>query len=144
MDAFLDASVLFSAAYSKTGASREIIRLGIEGEIQLVISELVCNEALLNLKKKAPEVTPYLLTLFSVVPLRIVRPSKKEVLAAMEYTEFKDAPVVAAALCAKVKYLVSLDKAHLVGVSAVKKGSGLSILLPRDYLKLLRKNSDKA
>jgi len=143
MDAFLDASVLFSAAYSKTGASREIIRLGVQGEIQLVISDLVCNEALLNLKKKAPEAAPYLLTLLGVVPFRIVHPSKKEVLAAMEYTEFKDAPVVAAALCGKVKYLVSLDKAHLVGVSAVEQGSGLSILLPGDYLKLLRKSSNK-
>lgn len=143
MDAFLDASVLFSAAYSKTGASREIIRLGIQGEIQLVISDLVCNEALLNLKKKAPKVAPYLLTLFNIVPFKIMHPSKKEVLAAMEYTEFKDAPVVAAALCAKVKYLVSLDQAHLVGVSAVEQGSGLSILLPGDYLKLLRKNSNK-
>ena len=143
MDAFLDASVLFSAAYSKTGASREIIRLGIQGEIQLVISDLVSNEALLNLKKKAPEVVPNLLTLFSVVPFRMVRPSKKEVLTAMEYTEFKDAPVVAAALCAKVKYLVSLDQAHLVGVSAVEQGSGLSILLPGDYLNLLRGSSKK-
>jgi predicted nucleic acid-binding protein len=143
MDAFLDASVLFSATYSKTGASREIIRLGIQGEIQLVSSDLVSNEALLNLKKKTPEVAPYLLTLFSVVPFRMVRPSKKEVLTAMEYTEFKDAPVFAAALCAKVNYLVSLDQAHLVGVSAVKQGSGLSILLPGDYLRLLRKNSDK-
>ena len=80
MDAFLDASVLFSVAYSKSGASREIIRLGIQGEIQLVISDLVSNEALLNLKKKAPEVVPNLLTLFSVVPFRMVRPSKKEVL----------------------------------------------------------------
>jgi len=42
-----------------------------------------------------------------------------------------------------VKYLVSLDKAHLVGVSAVEQGSGLSILLPGDYLKLLRKSSNK-
>jgi len=143
MGAFLDASVLFSAAYSKTGASREIIRLGIQGEIQLVISDLVCNEALLNLKKKAPEVAPNLLTLFSVAPFRMVHPSKKEVLAAMEYTEFKDAPVVAAALCAKVKYMVSLDQARLVGISAVKQGSGLFILLPGDHLKLLRKNSNK-
>lgn len=41
MDVFLDASVLFSAAYSKTGASRELIRLGIQGEVKLVISYLV-------------------------------------------------------------------------------------------------------
>ena len=94
-------------------------------------------------KKKAPEVVPNLLTLFSVVPFRMVRSSKKEVLTAMEYTEFKDAPVVAAALCAKVKYLVSLDKAHLVGVSTVEQGSGLCILLPGGYLGLLRKSSNK-
>jgi hypothetical protein len=39
--ALLDASVLFAAAYSETGASREIVRRAIRGEVQLVGSRLV-------------------------------------------------------------------------------------------------------
>jgi predicted nucleic acid-binding protein len=140
MEVFLDASVLFSAAYSQTGASRELIRLGVKGEIQLVISNLVCNEALTNLESKAPEVAHKLSSFFQAVPFKEVKPGKEEVLAAMKYTEFKDAPVVAAARCAEVDYLISLDKAHLVGVAAVQEGSGLNILLPGEFLEIFRKN----
>jgi predicted nucleic acid-binding protein len=139
MEVFLDASVLFSAAYSQTGASREIIRLGIQGEIQLVISDLVCNEALANLQNKAPAAVQSLSVFLKLVPFKVVRPSKEDVLAAMKYTEFKDAPVVAAAKCAEANYLISLDRAHLVGVVAVEEGSGLTILLPGEFLRTLRK-----
>jgi predicted nucleic acid-binding protein len=140
MKVFVDASVLFSAAYLQTGASREIIRLGIQEEIQLVISDFVCTEALTNLKSKAPEVAHTLSAFLQAVPFKRVRPSKEDVLAAMKYTEFKDAPVVAAAKRAEVDYLISLDKAHLVGVTAVQVGSGLNILLPGEFLKIFRKN----
>jgi len=139
MEVFLDASVLFSAAYSQTGASREIIRLGIRGEIQLVISDLVNNEALANLQNKAPTAVQSLSTFLKLMPFKVVRPNKEDVLAAMKYTEFKDAPVVAAAKCAGVDYLISLDRAHLVGVTAVEEGSGLTILLPGEFLETLRK-----
>ncbi len=139
-EVFLDASVLFSAVYSQTGASREIIRLGMREEIQLAISDLVCTEALTNLESKAPEVAHTLSSFLRAVPFKEVRPSKEEVLAAMQYTAFKDAPVVAAAKRAEVDYLISLDKAHLVGVAAVQEGSGLNILLPGEFLEIFRKN----
>jgi predicted nucleic acid-binding protein len=36
MRVFIDSSVLIAASYSSTGASREIIRQGIRGKIELV------------------------------------------------------------------------------------------------------------
>ena len=53
---FVDSSVLFSACYSSTGASREIIRKAISGEIKLVISRHVIEEVERNLEKDAPQV----------------------------------------------------------------------------------------
>ena len=50
----------------------------------------------------------------------------------------KNAPIVAAAKEAKVDYLVSLDKRHLVGVEAVTRGSGLQIAVPGDFLQTFR------
>ncbi len=44
MRVFIDSSVLIAASYSSTGASREIIRQGIRGKIELVISNLVLEE----------------------------------------------------------------------------------------------------
>jgi len=60
MRVFLDASVLFAAAYSATGASREIIRRAIRGQIECVVSDLVLEEARRNLGAKAPEALPSL------------------------------------------------------------------------------------
>jgi predicted nucleic acid-binding protein len=54
MRVFIDASVLFAAAYSATGASREIFRSTIRGEISLVISPLVLEEVKRNLEDKVP------------------------------------------------------------------------------------------
>jgi predicted nucleic acid-binding protein len=140
MEVFLDASVLFSAAYSQTGASRELIRLGIRGEVKLVISDLVYREAKRNLETKAPEAASEIDAFRREVPFKIVKPSVEEIQAAMKYTAAKDAPVVAAAKTAQVDYLVSLDRSHLAGVSAVEEGSGLRIVLPGDLLKSMRED----
>ena len=136
--AFLDASVLFAAAYSETGASREIVRLSIRGEIQLVGSRLVFEEVKRNLQLKAPEVVGELDTFLDAVQFEIVCPTRGEVLDAMEYTAAKDAPIVAAALRARVDYLVSLDRQHLIGVPVVAERSGLRIVLPSELLSAYR------
>lgn len=54
--AFVDASVLFAASYSATGASRELIRLAFQGKVELVISDDVLEEVRRNL---AAHVTPH-------------------------------------------------------------------------------------
>ena len=141
--AFLDASVLFAAAYSATGASREIIHLGLRGRVDLVISGLVVEEAERNLAQKAPEAIPYLEVLLSVAEFEIVEASKRQVVTAAAYTKAKDAPIVAAAKRAKVDYLVSLDRKHLVNDSEVARHSGLTIVLPGTLLQLVREGSDR-
>lgn len=57
---FVDASVLFSACYSASGASRELIRFAIQGQVALVISDVVREEASRNLNAKAPQALPFL------------------------------------------------------------------------------------
>jgi len=140
--AFTDASALFAAAYSETGASREIIRLAIREKVRLVASELVFEEARRNLEDKAPRAVAYLADFRAAVDFEIVRPSKREVVEVMEYTATKDAPIVAAAKASKVDYLVSLDRHHLVEVPEVAKHSGLKIVLPADLLAEIRKQTD--
>jgi len=137
--AFVDASVLFAAAYSETGASREIIRQAIRDKIRLVASQLVFEEARRNLQDKAPEVVADFENLRDAVGFEIVRPTKREVEEALQYTAAKDAPIVAAARKARVDYLVSLDRHHLVDVPEVAKRSGLKILLPSELLEEIRK-----
>ena len=52
---FLDASALFAAAYSSTGAARELLRLGREGSVTVVTNQIAIEEAERNLTRKAPE-----------------------------------------------------------------------------------------
>ena len=132
---FLDASGLFAAAYPTTEASREIIRRGFRGRIELVASELVFEEARRNLEVKAPGEVPDLETFHEAATIEMVRPSREEIEEATEYTADKDAPVVAAARKAAVDYLVSLDREHLVEAPDVVQRSGLVIVLPGDFLK---------
>ena len=127
---FVDASVLFAACYSASGASREIVRLAIQDGIRLVMSDVVQEEARRNLKAKAPKALPFLDQLLELVPYELVEATREEVLRAQAYTEAKDAPVVAAAVQAQVEYLVSLDRVHLVEVPGVAEESEMATVLP--------------
>lgn len=139
---FLDASVLFAAAYSSSGASRELFRLAARDAVTLVISRFVLEEAERNLSAKAAtEIVQRLHLLLAVVSVEISPdPSKEEVLAAAAYTALKDAPVVAAARQAGVDYLVSLDRKHLVEPPEVAEQSGLAIVLPETALNAVREH----
>lgn len=136
---FIDASVLLSASLSPTGASREIIRLALRDQITLVVSQLVLQETERNLATKAPAALSAFEEFRNVVPFELVRPTKRQVLQAASYTALKDAAIVAAAKRAKVDYLVSLDRRHLVGVPEVEKRSGLKIVLPEEFMEMLRR-----
>lgn len=135
---FIDSSVFISAAFSATGASREIILMAIRDKISLIASPLVLAETEKNLSRKAAQALPAFRRFLDTLPLELSESTKQEVEQAATYTEIKDAPIVAAAIKAKVDYLVSLDKRHLVGVEAVTRGSGLQIVLPSDFLTTFR------
>ena len=141
---FLDTSALYAAVYSQTGAAREIIRLAIRGEICLVVSQLVLEEARRNLQAKAPEAASHLEDLIQVVEFETVRPTREEVLAALAYTEPKDAPIVAAAEKARVDYLVSFDRRHLVSAPEVARRAGLRIVLPETCLEEVREGGNES
>jgi predicted nucleic acid-binding protein len=140
---FLDASVLFAAAYSSTGASRELMRLALRGDAQLLISRFVLEETARNLSAKASsEISATFRQLIAALDLKVIPdPSRENVLAAAAYTALKDAPVVAAAINAQADYLVTLDRKHLIDPPEVAEGSGLSIVLPADALAAAREAS---
>jgi putative PIN family toxin of toxin-antitoxin system len=136
---FLDASVLFSAAYSAKGASREILRRAFRHEIAIVVSRHVLQEAQRNLESKAPQALGAFEELMSLLSAEIeADPSLSELQAAASYINLKDAPIIAAAVHAKVDYLVTLDRKHFISNPAVQQRSGLSIVTPDQLLAILR------
>ena len=140
---FLDTSVLVAATLSSTGASREILRLAAADQLTIVLSDYVIKEIRNALQRKVPSSLVDFDEFFANTSHETANPTKQEVAAAAaEYTDVKDAPVVAAAINAGADYLASLDKKHLVGQPIVAGKSGLQIVLPGDLLHSLRTSEE--
>lgn len=135
---FLDTSALFSAALSDKGASRQLILWGFQGRVRLFISSFVVEEAERNLSRKAPAALPALRAFLASAPFTILDPSPTQVAQATVFTEFKDAPIVAAAMKARAAYLVTFDAAHLLGNAQIEREAGLLIRTASDVLSMLQ------
>ena len=137
---FLDSSVLFSACYSSGGHSRDLILMALRGEVQLVCSNYVIEETRRNLEKSAPEQILFLDFVLDSLEIEIVRPTKRQVLAAAEHVVLKDAPIVAGAKRAGVDYLVTLDKKHLLSNMKIPQYANVEVQTPRNTVIALKAN----
>lgn len=113
--------------------------MAIHSEIQIVLSNIVIQEVrrILN----AHETLPVFDFLLNLIPYEIINPSADEIVKASRIVEMKDAPILAAAKTAKVDYLVTLDKKHLLDKPALIQYSGMPILTPQNAFQLRNKAS---
>ena len=139
----MDSSALIAAVLSPTGAARELIRLSVNEEIQLVISEDVVVETRRNVGRKASEFLPILDQLLAAIDFEITpSPEKEAVWIAEEYVAKKDSFIVAAAIYADVKYVATFDRKHLIDPPEVGSKSGLIIDTPGNILNQIRDSID--
>ncbi len=139
---FLDASALFSAAYSATGASRELLLAAARDEVEIVVSRDVLEEVERNLASKAPKAVDVYNPLLALVDPEVAGdPTRRQVWAAEKHVAQKDAPIVAAAKKAKVDLLVTLDRKHLLGKPELAKYAGTDIVTPKEAVERLRKET---
>ena len=115
------------------------MRLAVRGDVLLFISADVITEARRNITNKSPDYPPILdflldLGVFSKAP----EPSPQNVQAATQYTEQKDAMIVAAAILGDVTYLATFDRKHLIDPPEVGQKSGLIITTPGSILRSIR------
>lgn len=138
---FLDASTIFPAANSATGASRELIRKGSRGEIQIPVSQDVLMGVERNFSRKAPQIPPHYNSLLAHFDPEIVSdPSKQQIWAAEKHIAQKDTPIVAAAKRAKPDLLVTLDRKHLLGRPEFARYVGSPVVTPAQALDSLRRD----
>ncbi|MBE2268134.1 MAG: putative toxin-antitoxin system toxin component, PIN family [Anaerolinea sp.] len=131
MKVFLDASVLFSAAYSAGGYARDLLVLAVQNRVQAVVSSDVLTEVERNITRKAPDkLESYRLLLKLINAELVADPSLEAVREVESYVVQKDAPIVAAAQQAQVDYLVTYDRKHLIDPVEVAQKSGLRIVTP--------------
>jgi predicted nucleic acid-binding protein len=111
--------------------------MAIRKEIIVVISPLVLIETARNLYEKAADKAHLFEVIIEHVPFEYVQPTKREVLAAVDHVELKDAPIIAAAKKAKVDLVVTLDKKHLLGKPVLVRFVGVDIVTPNEAVKRL-------
>jgi predicted nucleic acid-binding protein len=135
---FLDTSVLFAAVLSPEGGSRMVLKLGEAGLVELLVGPTVLAEVDGVVARKAPESRPLLALLLDAARVEVgPAPSRKALASARRCVAHPgDAAVLAEALAAKVDWLLSHDKRHLLAAGA--HVATLTIGTPGDLLAALR------
>ncbi len=126
---FLDANVLFSAAYRKDAGVRRLWGLP---EVELVASSYAVEEARRNLS--TPEQRAGLDELLATVRIsdRLADPAAHPETMASGLPE-NDLPILRAAVAAGCTHLVTGDRQHF-GHLFGRRVAGLRVLRPADYL----------
>ncbi|MBI1728577.1 MAG: PIN domain-containing protein [Candidatus Rokubacteria bacterium] len=131
---FLDANILFTAAYSPDGLSALLVELGAAGRVTLLTSPLAIVEAERNLEAKRPVALPTLRR--SLTAVRVVRepaPADVERLTPPELAS-KDRPLLAAAIAAHATHFVTGDVADFGRWMDRRAGVPLRVMTPRQFL----------
>jgi putative PIN family toxin of toxin-antitoxin system len=142
LSVFVDTSVLFAAAYSATGSARDLIKLAIQGRVMLVISRDVADEVERNLSQKAPHTVQAYRSFLDILRFRGANPPPELIQSVAQYVVVKDAPIIAAAIAAKVNYLVTYDRQHLLNHPEIAQKSGLKIVTPDVVVLEVEKSED--
>jgi len=136
MRLFLDANVLFSAAHNPSGNAHALFLLARKGLVKLYSSGFARDEAIRNIALKLPQCREALEDLLGEIE-QVPEPQFQLVRSAMlAGLPEKDAPILAAAITARVDALVTGDKRHF-GALFGRRIENFIVLPPADALQLV-------
>jgi predicted nucleic acid-binding protein len=131
---FLDTNVLFSGVHSESGAPKRLLDAAGLSRYQVVVSRLVLDELVRNLRSKSPSSLPKLERVFAEVRFEIVSdPPNEEIRRWRDAGLGTDAPIVAAAVLAEVDYFCTGDRRLLSKASLIER-AGLRVVTPGELL----------
>jgi uncharacterized protein len=128
---FLDANILFSAAYRPDAGLRQLWEVP---DVELVTSAYAVEEARRNLDR--PEQRAALQVLLQSVEVLAASPGDSPIAAPIELAE-KDRPILALAVSARATHLLTGDVRHF-GRYYGQTVAGVHILPPAAYLRARR------
>lgn len=133
---FVDANVLIAGADSRSGASRAVLMLAEVGLFKLVVCRQVLDETERNIRKKLPHALRLFVELMAALDLEIVAdPEPAEYERYYDIIEAKDAPVLAAAVIARVDHMLTLNSKDFTPAVADQSGR---IQTPAQFITDLR------
>jgi predicted nucleic acid-binding protein len=133
---FLDANILFSAAYRDASPATLLFDLEAAGRCNLVTSAFALDEAHRNIGLKRPERLPMLETLTGRLQHSPVPDAEAVAVASSYGLPDKDAPILAAAIVAGAEILVTGDRTHFGHLYGKQTGK-LRVLTLADTLACL-------
>jgi predicted nucleic acid-binding protein len=125
---FLDANVLFSAAYTDGSRLRELWSLR---DVELVTSAFALEEARRNLVIHAPAAAPALESMCTGVTVAAEAPASLPIPGGIEIPS-KDAPILAAVISSGCSCLLTGDMRHF-GPLFGRAIGGVMVLTPAQY-----------
>jgi uncharacterized protein len=128
---FLDANILFSAAYAPGSG---LARLWSLPETELMTSERALEEARRNLARHRPQSLAMLRHLMRSVRLPGIADHAEEATVPIELAE-KDRPIMQAAIAGEATHLITGDLAHFGRWFGDRIG-GVLVMTPGAYLRL--------
>jgi predicted nucleic acid-binding protein len=139
---FFDSSALVAGIISASGAARALLQLAEIEELDVVINEQVIVETERVLARKSPRNLPDFRQAIKIVRPIIVRETAKDVQKCLYMiADPDDAPILAAAIKAKVDFLITYNRKHFLDDPKVAEKSGLQIGTPGDALAWLRQRT---
>jgi predicted nucleic acid-binding protein len=133
MQLFLDTNVIFAAAITPSGRAQRLFELATVGVCQLSTSPYALDEATRNIAAKYPQAQPRLTTLATQLGL-VAETSDERVRWAKTLLPPKDAPILAAAVLARVDLLVTGDKKHFAALYN-RTLEGVMVVTPAEALR---------
>jgi len=131
---FLDANVLFTAAYSPDGLSALLIEIGVAGRVMLLTSPLAVIEAQRNLEAKRPAaLSAFERNLSAIQVVTEPAPADVERLTPAELVA-KDRPLLAAAIAARATHFVTGDRRDFGRWMTRRASLPLRVMTPRQFL----------
>jgi uncharacterized protein len=131
---FLDANVLFTAAYSPDGLSALLIELGAVERVRLLTSPLAVIEARRNLEAKGTTALPaFERNLAAIEVVTEPAPADVERLTPKDLSA-KDRPLLAAAIAARATHFVTGDRRDFGPWMTRRSALPIRVLTPRQFL----------
>lgn len=136
MRVFFDASIIIAALLSETEGSAQLFKFIKAGTITVITSQTVIEEILEEDKPKKLKRSKEQLIGFVQKSQLIIRRSvtSAEIEPYKNLIDTEDAHLVAGANLTKCKYLVSLDKKHVIRSDIEKRFLPLKIVSPKELL----------
>lgn len=118
---FLDTSAIIAAVMSPSGGARLLFHLSQAGAVRLVVGKGILQETEDVLKRKAPHLIGLFAQLFAEANVETAQePNSEQLERAKSLLEYApDVKVLAQAISANPDWLVSHDKEHFLGNSAL-------------------------